>query len=123
MPLLNILVRSSANSFDSLFKTARCISSGPLDFLCCNEWHFQQDNATVHNARHTLTFLQENGIRPLGHPACSPDLNPIKNVLAWIAKDVYGNSKQFESVNDLGDAIFRSWSNIRKVLFFFFNSF
>ena len=74
--------------------------------MCGDELHFQQDTDAIHNARHTLTFLQENGICVLGPLACSPDLNPIENVWGSIARDVYGNGKQFESVNDLRDAIF-----------------
>ena len=31
-------------------------------------------------------------------------------------RDVYGNGKQFESVNDNSDAIFKGWSNITKTL-------
>ena len=73
-----------------------------------DESHFQQDNAAIHNARHTLIFLQENRIRVLAHPTFSPGLNQIENVNGWIARDVYGNGKQFKSVSDLRDTIFRS---------------
>ena len=59
--------------------------------LCGDEWHFQQDNIAIHNARHTLTFLQENGVRVLGHRACSPDSNP--NVWGWMVRNVYSNGK------------------------------
>uniref|UniRef100_A0A3P9C267 Tc1-like transposase DDE domain-containing protein n=1 Tax=Maylandia zebra TaxID=106582 RepID=A0A3P9C267_9CICH len=48
--------------------------------LCGNDWVFQQDNATVRNAHRTWEFFQENNITLLDHPACSPDLNPIKTL-------------------------------------------
>ena len=62
----------------SEFCKDQLVTEGPR--LCGDEWNFQQDNAAIHNARHTLTFLQENGIRVLGHPTCSPDFNAIENV-------------------------------------------
>ena len=60
--------------------------------LCGDEWPFQQDNAAIHNARHIFTFLQKNGIRVLGHPAFSPDLNSIENVLRKIFTAMANNS-------------------------------
>ena len=84
--------------------------------LFSDEWHFQQDDAAIPNNCHTLTFMQENGIFVLGHPACSPYLNPMDKVWGWIAKDFSDNGKQFESVNDLYGAIFRGWNIIPKTL-------
>ena len=52
----------------------------------------------------------------LRHPACSLDLNSIENVWRWMARDVYGNSKQFTTVNKLRDAIFTSLNNIPPTL-------
>ena len=39
-----------------------------------------QDNATCHTARSTTQMLQQNNIRTLNWPPCSPDLNPIEHV-------------------------------------------
>ena len=63
-----------------------------------------------------MTFFQKNGVLLLRRPACSLDLNPIENVWGWMARDVYGNGKQFATVNELRDAIFRSWNNIPPTL-------
>lgn len=39
-----------------------------------------QDNARPHTARITRTYLEENNVEVLPHPANSPDLNPIEHV-------------------------------------------
>uniref|UniRef100_A0A3Q4I3X5 Tc1-like transposase DDE domain-containing protein n=1 Tax=Neolamprologus brichardi TaxID=32507 RepID=A0A3Q4I3X5_NEOBR len=60
-----------------MLQRASLMTQGP--HLCGNDWVFQQDNATVHNARRTKDFFQENNITLLDHPASSPDLNPTEN--------------------------------------------
>ncbi|CAB1452154.1 unnamed protein product [Pleuronectes platessa] len=90
------------------------MTEGPR--LCGNDWVFQQDNAPIHNARLTKTFFQENNITLLDHPACSPDLNPIENIWGWMAREVYKNGLQFQTVDALREAIFTTWRNIRTSL-------
>ena len=43
-------------------------------------WIFQQDNASIHKARCTMTFLRDRGVRLLDWPTLSPDLSPIENL-------------------------------------------
>ena len=64
--------------------------------LCEEEWIFQQDNAAIHNASITKKYLLEQKIRLLDHPACSPDLSPIENLIdccksLWRRLTVLGN--------------------------------
>ena len=73
---------------------------------------FQQDNATTHKANATTQFLNAKNIRTLAWPARSPDLNPIENLWADIAKKVYGGGNQYNCVNDLKRAILTAWTQI-----------
>ena len=57
--------------------------------LCGEEWIFQQDNAAIHNAPIVKKYLLEQKIKLLDHPVCSPDLNPIENLLGLIVAKVY----------------------------------
>ncbi|CAB1445847.1 unnamed protein product [Pleuronectes platessa] len=42
----------------------------------------------------------------------SPDLNPIENIWGWMAREVYKNGLQFQTVDALREAIFTTWRNI-----------
>uniref|UniRef100_A0A8C5NBQ3 Tc1-like transposase DDE domain-containing protein n=1 Tax=Gouania willdenowi TaxID=441366 RepID=A0A8C5NBQ3_GOUWI len=73
---------------------------------------FQQDNAAVHNPRLTKDFFQKNNVTLLDHPACFPDLNSIKNIWGWMAREVYKNGHQFQTVELFREAIFTNWSSV-----------
>jgi hypothetical protein len=69
-----------------------------------------------------MWFLEQN-ITVLPWPALSPDLNPIANFWGIMARDVYHNECQFQSVSDLTTAILRSWDKIsQKTLDYMVNS-
>ena len=72
---------------------------------------YQQDNASIH-VRETKDWLRIKNIQTLPHPACSPDLNPIENLWGILVRDVYAESRQFETVNDLKAAILEAWGRI-----------
>ena len=48
----------------------------------------------------------------LGWPAKSPDLNIIENVWSILARDVYENSRQFDTVTQLKIAIEQAWERL-----------
>lgn len=73
---------------------------------------FQQDNAPCHSANKTQEWLEMNGITTMDWPARSPDLNPIENLWGILARKVYANGKQFSSVEELKEAIRKSWNEI-----------
>ena len=41
------------------------------------QWHFQQDNAPVHNSILVTDYLTKMGIKTVRHPPYSPDLRPV----------------------------------------------
>ena len=45
-------------------------------------------------------------------PASSPDLNSIENLWCIVARQVYGQSKQYDSKMSLTGAIRKSWPEI-----------
>uniref|UniRef100_A0A3B4H8A6 Tc1-like transposase DDE domain-containing protein n=1 Tax=Pundamilia nyererei TaxID=303518 RepID=A0A3B4H8A6_9CICH len=59
--------RQTAADYVQMLQRALLMTEGPR--LCGNDWVFQQDNATVHNARRAREFFQENNITLLDHPA------------------------------------------------------
>lgn len=73
---------------------------------------FQQDNAPIHTARSTITWLEERNIEILPWPALSPDLNPIENLWGILTRRVYKNGKQFNTLNELKNAILNEWDQI-----------
>jgi transposase len=77
-----------------------------------NEILFQQDGASIHRAKTTMEFLDDQNVTIFEHPALSPDLNPIENLWGIIVRDVYANGKQYYTIDDLKSAIRLSWSNI-----------
>ena len=44
--------------------------------LKSGQWHFQQDNAPVHNSILVTDYLTKMGIKTVPHPPYSPDLAP-----------------------------------------------
>lgn len=75
-------------------------------------WIFQQDNAPVHDSNFTHAWLLDHAIQILPWPSCSPDLNPIENLWGLLVRKVYEGAKQYDSVQELHDAIFRAWSDL-----------
>lgn len=77
-----------------------------------DSWIFQQDNAPIHNARHTKKFFEERNIPVLKWPAVSPDLNPIENLWGILSKAVYNNGRQFDNLKSLKTAIVEEWAKL-----------
>ena len=48
-------------------------------------------------------------------PSLSPSLNPIENLWGLLVRKVYKNGKQFQTKDQLKDAIVKSWDEITTV--------
>lgn len=75
-------------------------------------WIFQQDNASIHASRSTKDWLQSKNIRTMEWPAKSPDLNPMENLWGIMAHQVYNHGRQYDTKQQLDNAIKKSWSQL-----------
>jgi hypothetical protein len=71
---------------------------------------FQHDNASIHASRLTKEWLKSQEIALMKWPARSPDLNPIENLWSFLARKVYEDSRQYNSIEELETAIQRCWN-------------
>lgn len=90
------------------------IPFGP--FLGGSNWKFQQDNAPCHVSKSTKNWFQKERIEVLNWPSRSPDLNPTENLWGHLARQVYANNRQYDSVYELELAIVDKWDKIPKSL-------
>ncbi|XGW15474.1 hypothetical protein V3C99_001164 [Haemonchus contortus] len=73
---------------------------------------FMRDNAAVHVSRSTSDWIASRNITVLECPACSPDLNPMENVWAFIVKKIYDEAKQYNTVEELKLTMLDAWTNL-----------
>ena len=72
-------------------------------------WEFLQDNAPMHKSELATEWLHRNGVNVLNFPPYSPDLNPIENLWAIMAREV--NQKQCSTIEELSDVVLEVWNN------------
>ena len=102
--------RQTSLKYISMLENASIRTEGPR--LCGRNWIFQQDNAAIHTSRQAREYFSSNNIELLDHPACSPDLNPIENLWGWMAKEVFKDGTQYDSIKELSDSVFSTWDKI-----------
>lgn len=73
---------------------------------------FQHDNASIHASKETSKWLKDSGLKVMDWPACSPDLNPIENVWGYMARKLYTNNKQYQTLTELKSEVLNVWKNI-----------
>lgn len=66
----------------------------------------------MHVSRSTKVWFIDHGIVLLGWPACSPDLNPMENIWSWQSRQLYKANRQYESVQELRNALIETWRQI-----------
>lgn len=74
------------------------------------EWHFLQDNAPMHKARIVTEWFHNKGVSVLDFPPYSPDLNPIENLWAIMARKV--EKMRCDNEESLGDAALKVWNEL-----------
>ena len=71
-------------------------------------WYFLQDNDPKHKSTLVRTWLFNKGIQLIKFPTYSPDLNPIENLWADMARRV--EEFQCESMEELQDRVAEEWA-------------
>lgn len=79
------------------------------------QWHFLQDNAPMHKSKIVSEWLHNSGVSVLDFPPYSPDLNPIENLWAIIAREV--EKQQCSTTDLLGDAVLKVWNELALEVF------
>ena len=66
------------------------------------QWHFQQDNAPVHNSILVTDYLTKMGIKTVPHPPYSPDLAPCD---FWLFPKL--RSCRYETIEEMKEAVMK----------------
>jgi transposase/uncharacterized coiled-coil protein SlyX len=85
-----------------------------FDVEHAEQWWFLQDNAPQHKSVLVRTWLFNNGIQCIDFPPYSPDLNPIENLWADLARRV--EKFQCETMEELQDIVAEEWKETDKEL-------
>ena len=78
-------------------------------------WHFLQDNARYHKGHISREWFHRNGVSVLDFPPYSPDLNPIENLWAIMAREV--EKSACDTVEELGDRVLEVWNALDPEVF------
>ena len=91
---------------------ANLIPSARLHFASDppEQWFLLHDNDKKFHSRLVQELLHRNGVTCLDFPSYSPDLNPIENLWATLAREV--EKKQCDSIEELQDAIEEAWKTV-----------
>jgi len=73
---------------------------------------FQQDNDSKHMSKYTREYLFSVSMRLLNWPSCSPDMNPIEHVWAYLKRAIFLEPARPQSIADLKALIVRLWYSI-----------
>ena len=76
------------------------------------QWYFLHDNDKKFKSHLVQNFIHDKGITTIDFPPYSPDLNPIENLWATLAREV--EKKQCDTMEELQDEIERVWNEADK---------
>ena len=79
-----------------------------------NEVVFMEDNAKWHKAKICQAYLRSKGVKMMGHPPQSPDLNPIENLWKRIKDKISKRKHKARNRPDFIEGIQEEWGQIEK---------
>lgn len=79
---------------------------------CLLHGSINKDNAPIYVSRDVHAWPSSNSIQLNDWPSQSSDLIPIENLWEWMAKSVYENNQQFESISVLTNRVMKLWDEI-----------
>ena len=85
-----------------------------LGYFPHGQWHLLQDNDPRHRSDKAYIWLHNHGVSRVKFPPYSPDLNPIENLWADMARRV--ESHHCTTLYELEDAIALEWDSTDKKL-------
>jgi transposase len=71
---------------------------------------FQHDNAPAHRSEGITDWLEAKQVAFFTGPPKSSDLNPMENLFGLLARRVYADNRQYDSVADLTTSIRQCWA-------------
>ena len=78
------------------------------------EWYFLHDNDKKFHSHVVQRWLESKSVRCIDFPSYSPDLNPIENLWAVLAREV--EQTQCPTLDVLKDRVAEVWQNACKPL-------
>jgi hypothetical protein len=77
-----------------------------------DQFIYQQDNASIHSFKFTRDMFTDHRVEEMDWPSRSPDLNRMENQWSKLVRIFYAEGKQYNSANELKNAIFDAWNSI-----------
>lgn len=81
--------------------------------ICESQIIFQHDNtAAIHSSSNVKEYFSINNIENMDWPSKSPDLKIIEQCWGMLARAVYADNKQFDSIEELKICIQSEWAKL-----------
>lgn len=73
---------------------------------------FQQDNASVHTAKSTMSYIKKSNIPLMEWPPNSPDINIIETVWSYLKDQLNKYTEDVKTLKELWERVQDIWDNI-----------
>jgi len=102
----------NAKTYKTLLQTYMLPMRRQIDRVYDEGAVFQHDNAPAHRSEGITDWLEQKQVPFLTWPPKWPDLNPMENVFGLLARRVYADNRQYDSVAELTDSIRQCWAAV-----------